>query len=165
MRAKYLNKCKKVLKTILDSLKLVTRLKRRIEVIKNEIKASWRGHFLSYLQSQRALACRPAHSGPLHQILFRNGKQTGFSNLWGAKLLSMKLPRINTHTEKKKYIYKQSCFLSQRALVAALWLWADCANIVQKLFWLNFLNSKQVHKLKYCTKQFLFSHEFNALSM
>ena len=61
----YLNKCKEVLKTILDSLKLVTRLKRRIEVIKNEIKASWRGHFLSYLQTEHALACRPAHSGPL----------------------------------------------------------------------------------------------------
>ena len=140
-----------MLKTILDSLKLVTRLKRRIEVIKNEIKASWRGHFLSYLQSQRALACRPAHSGPLHQILFRNGKQTGFSNLWGAKLLSMKLPRINTHTEKK--------FTIKTVIYAKSMLLLFDSGLVMRILFRNSLNlTSELLRFKCCSKtDFIFS--------
>ena len=142
----YLNKCKKVLKTILDSLKLVTRLKRRIEVIKNEIKASWRGHFLSYLQSQRALACRPAHSGPLHQILFRNRKQTGFSNLWGAKLLSMKFPYW-------KKVYKKTVIYAKSML-----LLFD-SGLVMRILFRNSLNlTSELLRFKCCSKtDFIFS--------
>ena len=125
----YLNKCKKVLKTILDSLKLVTRLKRRIEVIKNEIKASWRGHFLSYLQSQRALACRPAHSGPLHQILFRNWKQRGSINLWN-------------HT---KYTYTKKNVIKTCRYAKSTLLLFNCGLVLRILF-RNSLNLTSIFK-------------------